>query len=402
VISNAHAVEVRALSKRFRRGERADSLRDLLPALAHRVRRAHAERPNGADEFWALKDVDFTVRPGEALGVIGPNGAGKSTLLKLLTRILRPTSGHCAVHGRVGALIEVAAGFHGDLTGRENVFLQGAVMGMRRREVARVFDDIVAFAGVGPFIDTPVKRYSSGMHARLGFPIAAHMEPQVLIVDEILAVGDLAFQERCVERMRDFKRRGTAIVFVSHNMQAVATLCERGLYLQSTVRSHGPARDVIRDYVVAGANQRVAPHGEILDIVETKVFDASGPLVGAIAPGAEFTVEVTCAAHRDVRDLDVGILLHRATDNMIVYHGGVDPARLGMTHVSAGQRFTFRFRFRANLVGGLYYFACQVYHSPTQEQLSRVSPAAMLTVDDRSGVTGIADLAMSCSLDWTS
>jgi lipopolysaccharide transport system ATP-binding protein len=187
--------------KKFRRGERHDSLRDLIPAAVRSLAGSTREDELQQREFWALEAVSFDVGAGEALGIIGPNGAGKSTTLKLLTRILRPTRGHCAVRGRVGALIEVAAGFHPDLTGRENIFLQGAIMGMRRAEIARKLDEIVDFAGVGDFIDTPVKRYSTGMNARLGFSIAAHLDPDVLIIDEVLSVGDSAFQDRCVRRM---------------------------------------------------------------------------------------------------------------------------------------------------------------------------------------------------------
>ncbi len=164
-----------------------------------------------AEEFWALRDVSFEVRRGEAIGIIGPNGAGKSTTLKLLNRILRPTKGSCWLRGRVGALIEVAAGFHPDLTGRENVFLQGAIMGMRRAEIATKLDEIVEFAGVAEFVDTPVKRYSSGMNARLGFSIAAHLEPDVLIIDEVLSVGDAAFQRRCMERMENSDAQGSPL-----------------------------------------------------------------------------------------------------------------------------------------------------------------------------------------------
>ena len=208
--------------KKFRQGERHDSLRDLIPAAINAMtgRRASSSAL-GEAEFWAVQDVTFEVPRGEALGIIGPNGAGKSTTLKLLTKILRPNRGHCGVVGRIGALIEVAAGFHPDLTGRENTYLQGAIMGMRRAEVLQKFDEIVEFAGVGAFVDTPIKRYSSGMNARLGFSIAAHLNPDVLIIDEVLSVGDMAFQGKCLDRMRVFKREGVTIVFVSHNLQAV-------------------------------------------------------------------------------------------------------------------------------------------------------------------------------------
>jgi lipopolysaccharide transport system ATP-binding protein len=225
------AITVHGVWKKFRRGERHDSLRDLIPATARRLFRRGA-RPELEDtEFWAVRDVSFDVNPGEALGIIGANGAGKSTILKLLTRILRPTRGQCEVRGRVGALIEVAAGFHPDLTGRENVYLQGSIMGMRRVEIARAFDQIVDFSGISEFIDTPVKRYSSGMNARLGFSIAAHLNPDVLLVDEVLAVGDVAFQERCIARMRALLARGIPVVFISHNLPAIVELCTRGIVI---------------------------------------------------------------------------------------------------------------------------------------------------------------------------
>ena len=188
--------------KKFRYGEVHDRLRDAIPALArHLAGRTPPDDGLWSGEFWALRDVGFTVAPGEALGIIGPNGAGKSTALKVLTKILRPTRGRCAAVGRVGALIDVAAGFHPDLTGRENIFLQGAIMGMRQREIEQKFDRIVEFSGIPLFIDTPVKRYSSGMHARLGFAIAAHLDPDVLIVDEVLSVGDASFQQKAFTRV---------------------------------------------------------------------------------------------------------------------------------------------------------------------------------------------------------
>src|SRR5882672_7362007 len=227
------SIQVVDVWKKFHRGAIHDSLRDLVPATAKRLlgRGPKATELDKGD-FWALREVGFEVRPGEALGIIGPNGAGKSTMLKLLTKILRPTRGNCTVRGRVGALIEVAAGFHPDLTGLENIYLQGAIMGMRASEIVGKVDEIVSFAGVADFIDTPVKRYSSGMHARLGFSVAAHLDPDVLLIDEVLSVGDLAFQEKCYERMQRFARSGIAIVFVSHNLSAISTLCSRVLVMR--------------------------------------------------------------------------------------------------------------------------------------------------------------------------
>src|SRR5512134_4098372 len=246
-------VAFRGVWKRFRRGERHDSLRDLLPALSRRLWTRRPQPELAASDFWALQDVSFEVRPGKALGIIGANGAGKSTALKILTRILRPNRGRSEVIGRVGALIEVSAGFHPDLTGRENVFLQGAIMGMRTQQIAARFDEIVTFAGVEEFIDTQVKRYSSGMSARLGFSIAAHLDPEILVIDEILAVGDRAFQRKAFERIAEIARRDISVVIVSHQLDRVAELCNKAVLLnRGRVVRIGSADEVISHYVAEG------------------------------------------------------------------------------------------------------------------------------------------------------
>jgi ABC-type polysaccharide/polyol phosphate transport system ATPase subunit len=239
--------------KKFRRGELHDSLRDMVPALASKL--FGGRRPESLEqrEFWAVQDVSFSVRPGEALGIIGPNGAGKSTILKLLTRILRPTRGRCGIRGRVGTLIEIAAGFHQDLTGAENIFLQGTIMGMTRREITSRFDDIVEFSGLADFIDTPVKRYSTGMNARLGFSIAAHMSPDVLVVDEVLAVGDWRFQRKAFDRIGEMVRRGLPVVVVSHQLDRIASLCTQCLLLdRGRVIKRGEPDECIAHYVTTG------------------------------------------------------------------------------------------------------------------------------------------------------
>ena len=238
-----NVLDVQGVFKKFQRGELYDSLRDFVPALARgligRVRTEELDRR----EFWALRDVSFSVGRGEAFGIIGGNGAGKSTILKLLTGIMRPSKGTIRVAGRVSALIEVSAGFHPDFTGRENIFLNGAILGMTRDEIRRRFDAIVDFSGLEEFIDTPVKRYSSGMFARLGFSVAAHVDPDVMLVDEVLSVGDYLFQRKCIERMDAVIAGGATVVFVSHNLHAVANLCPRSLLLErGRVEMVGPDR----------------------------------------------------------------------------------------------------------------------------------------------------------------
>ncbi len=274
-------IEVHHVWKRFRRGELHDSLRDLVPALAKRlVGRAPRADELRTGDFWALKDVSFRVEPGQALGIIGPNGAGKSTVLKILTRILRPNRGACAVRGRIGALIEVAAGFHPDLTGRENVFLQGAIMGMSAADTLRKFDEIVEFSGISEFIDTPVKRYSSGMNARLGFSIAVHLDPDVLIIDEVLAVGDYSFQHRAFGRIRELVRRDIPVIVVSHQLDRIAELCTDAILLnRGEVVRQGKAADCIAAYVL-NPTLSVVPNSSSDDpiVLEALAFESDTPV----------------------------------------------------------------------------------------------------------------------------
>jgi lipopolysaccharide transport system ATP-binding protein len=312
--------------KKFRRGERHDSLRDLIPATFGRLF-APAQSPAAlsGQEFWALHDVSFEVRPGEALGIIGPNGAGKSTILKLLTKILKPTVGRCEVKGRAGALIEVAAGFHPDLTGRENVFLQGAIMGMKRAEIALKFDEIVDFAGVSDFIDTQVKRYSSGMNARLGFAIAAHLDPDVLLVDEVLSVGDAAFQEKCVERMRELIKRGVPLVFISHNLPAILDLCTRSIVIdRGTVQFNGSPAEAIQRYRLAPKRASaiaVLSHEQPIRLVRTELLNDHGEASAIFQTSGRMTIRMHYEAFKALPDLTFAVDIHRADG---VYCAGIN------------------------------------------------------------------------------
>jgi lipopolysaccharide transport system ATP-binding protein len=251
------AIRVEALGKRYRIGALQrphGTLREhLAESFLSPVRRLTRREPSGSggqELFWALKEVSFEVRQGEVIGIIGGNGAGKSTLLKILSRITEPTAGYAEVFGRVGSLLEVGTGFHEELTGRENVYLNGAMLGMRRREIDRKFDEIVAFSETGKFIDTPVKHFSSGMYMRLAFAVAAHLETEILLVDEVLAVGDTEFQKRCVEKMSDVARDGRTVLFVSHNMGTLRRLCSLAVQLnKGTVEGIGEAGQVISSYL---------------------------------------------------------------------------------------------------------------------------------------------------------
>jgi len=379
--------------KKFRGGERQDSLRDLIPAITSRMLgRGKPSAELGERDFWALQDVAFEVYDGEALGIIGPNGAGKSTMLKVLNRILRPTRGRVIVRGRAAALIEVAAGFHPDLTGRENVFLQGAIMGMRREEMRRKLDSIIDFAGVERFIDTPVKRYSNGMNARLGFAIAAHLEPDVLLIDEVLSVGDMAFQEKCVVRMKEFKRNGVAIVFISHNMQAVSDLCDRAIHLKSSVRAEGSVSDVIGSYLLTAQTSADSGIEQEISITRVDLQTLDGVTVLDAPPGTPLRVWVDYRVNAPIEDVHFGLILQRSTDALVVYDAGFHGHELGFERFEPGQTFRIAYDVTANVTRGQYHFHCHVFHNATSRFVARANPAAHLRVDEVRTYAGIADL----------
>src|SRR6185503_14449890 len=282
------------VSKKYRIYQESEQVPGKLRSL---TRRLFGNR----NDFWALRDVSFEVERGEALGIIGQNGAGKSTILKLLSSITAPTKGRISINGRLAALIEVASGFHPELTGRENVYLNGSLLGMKRREISKKLDNIVDFAGVSAFIDTPVKRYSSGMYLRLGFSIAAHLDPDILLLDEVLAVGDAQFQTKCIERINELRNAGTTIVFVSHNLGAVESLCDRVFLLrQGEIYKSGSARQVISDYEKMLTEM---PTGEVshltsvseareAEIVSVSLLNSEGRKTTMFPAGAPVTIAV--------------------------------------------------------------------------------------------------------------
>jgi lipopolysaccharide transport system ATP-binding protein len=290
----AVAIEAHELSKRYRIGQMQaayGTLRDSMTRTAARF--TGREQSETRQEIWALRDVSFDVREGEVLGVIGRNGAGKSTLLKILTRITTPTSGRAIIRGRVGSLLEVGTGFNPELTGRENVFLNGSILGMKRREIHRKFDDIVEFSGIESFIDTPVKRYSSGMYVRLAFSVAAHLEPEILLVDEVLAVGDAEFQQRCLGRMEDFSGTGRTVLFVSHNMQTINQLCDRVVWLDGgTIAENGDPSQVVTHYLhstsyasgahISWPDDDTAPGDDLARLLAVRAIDEDGNLTETV------------------------------------------------------------------------------------------------------------------------
>jgi lipopolysaccharide transport system ATP-binding protein len=346
-------LRVEGLGKSYRIGEREpykalrDVITDTLTApvrLARGIRRA---KPAPTDRIWALSDVSFDVRQGEVLGLIGRNGAGKSTLLKVLSRITEPTEGQVTLRGRVGSLLEVGTGFHPELTGRENIFLNGTILGMRRAEIARRFDEIVEFSGVERFLDTPVKRYSSGMQVRLAFAVAAHLEPEILLVDEVLAVGDAEFQERCLGKMRDVTREGRTVVFVSHNLAAVRSLCTRALLLeQGQLVFDGSADDAVDRYLqrAGGARDSAVVEGDALAARLTKsrvygdsplfrcnriaILDEGGTPSVSFRSDDEATVAIDFTVLRTVPSLRLLVTLTDANQSVVLRTENIDDLEL--------------------------------------------------------------------------
>jgi lipopolysaccharide transport system ATP-binding protein len=270
-------IKAEQISKQYRIGTREtaySTVRETLMTALRSPFRTRRSKGNGdGSTIWALKDVSFEVQPGEVIGIIGRNGAGKSTLLKILSRITEPTTGRAELYGRVGSLLEVGTGFHPELTGRENIFLNGSILGMTRKEIERKFDEIVAFAEVDLFIDTPVKRYSSGMYLRLAFAVAAHLEPEILVVDEVLAVGDAAFQKKCLGKMSDVARQGRTVLFVSHNMTAIRSLCSRAILLQQGRKAMEGEAGMCIDRYLAEVTKEASNEAELTEAPRPRVAD---------------------------------------------------------------------------------------------------------------------------------
>jgi lipopolysaccharide transport system ATP-binding protein len=385
--SEAPVIVVDGLSKSYSisHQQRHTTIREAMLA------RLRGREQGGVETFWALRDVSFTVHAGDVIGVVGRNGAGKSTLLKVLSRITEPTRGEARVWGKVGSLLEVGTGFHGELTGRENIFLNGAILGMRRQEIVRQFDAIVDFADVERFLDTPVKRYSSGMYVRLAFAVAAHLNPQILIVDEVLAVGDAAFQAKCLGRMQQVARdEGRTVLFVSHNMAAVNSLCTRGIFMEDgRLALDGSVGDVVAQY-----NARMpAATGTLLDLAEaprkggrdvrfesvrvTPLDPETGVALAAGAAGCDWRIEATLRSHVALSGAIVDAFVFDPNGYRLI---DMSTSKQGQQHeLQPGQvvRATFHMR-NALLKPGTYTLGLWV--GTQAETIDHIEPATSFTV----------------------
>lgn len=346
-VMGKNSVELRGVSKRYLLGEDHGAGGSVREAISSAVRRrGRGQQHRHREEIWSLRDVDLTVAAGESLGVVGRNGAGKSTLLKVLTRITEPTCGVARTRGRVGALLEVGTGFHPELTGRENVYLNGAILGMSRRQIRQQYDAIVDFSGIERFLDTPVKRYSSGMYLRLAFAVAAHLQADIMVVDEILAVGDAEFQRKCLGKMAEVERSGRTVLFVSHNLDAILRLCPRSIWLEhGRVVSDGPTQDIIDAYLAAGVRRTaISRYDEPADPVALRavtILDAKGEASALLRRDEPFVLDVEFEVGRPIPGLDLSLILSNLRGLRVLDEAWSDDAP-----ADRGQRGRYRARLQ--------------------------------------------------------
>lgn len=391
------------ISKRYRTGIGLTNFRDLF-----------SDRKNTTSKkyHWAVKDVNFLLRPGEALGIIGPNGAGKTTLLKLLSQVTKPTMGNIHVNGRLSALIELGAGFHPDLTGRDNIFLNGTIMGMKRSAIRSRFDDIVEFAGIGEYLDTPVKRYSSGMYARLGFAIAAHVDPQILLVDEVLAVGDYAFQQKCYARMDDLRAQGTSLILVSHNMEAIRRVCEKGLVMyRGEDIYHGTSAEAVVAYsdvlreaarksqlevpVEEGISQRVMTFDAEVD--DVRLCNEQNEMITVAESGASAYVAIVVRFNKEVHS-PVFSLVIRTPDGRVVYDTTTRWMNIQTPDFLPGDVCQVRFKLNMYLLDGEYELGVDIASSNFSHLYDSLERALGFSVIGSNGAKGLANLGAEFSI----
>jgi lipopolysaccharide transport system ATP-binding protein len=384
------------VSKKFSRSYVSDSLRDTLLTPFKKLFGMNGNESDKENkEFWALEDVSFKVKPGEVLGIIGSNGSGKTTTLKLLSRILRPDGGQIMVNGRIGALIELGAGFNPDLTGRENIFLNAAILGMKREEILKKYDEIVEFAELEGFMDTPVKWYSSGMFARLGFAVAAHTDPQVLLVDEVLSVGDFVFQRKCFDKMLSFKQEGVTILFVSHNMQAVTTLCDRVVLLEKGNKIvDGSTSDIVSYYLENTGSLLKLESGNTISLEKGVVYNEHDIQSNVFKSGEKSFVEVCINFEDDFSNLYVTIFVQR-NDGFFVF--GVESNRFTgqLFSVKKGQKILLKVQLTLNLAPGEYRVGTSVFDTTdasNHKAIFREVLANIIVEEEEIGCCGIAYL----------
>jgi len=377
--------------KKFRKGERATSLRDFIPAMTKKLFNGNQKEELQEKEFWSVKDVFFQVKRGESLGIIGPNGAGKSTILKLLSKILKPNKGDIRVDGRLSALIEVGAGFHQDLTGRENIYLNAAILGMKKDEVNKKFDEIVEFSELEEFIDTPVKRYSSGMYARLGFSVAAYVDPEIILIDEILSVGDLRFQQKCFNKMEKFKANGVAIIFISHNISAISRLCDNVILLN---KGECLIQDIPSKVIAMYLDNDFK--GKFLSYYNIKIlkseFINSGTNHYTAIPHEKVELLIQITSKELITQYNIGFAVISDQTGGSIFSIGAIQTGATLPEINPGQLINVSISFYAHLCKGEYSIVMEIYDNKDNKILFSDKRIATLMIFENESWRGIAHL----------
>ncbi len=405
------AIRVTNLSKRYRIGLQKARYRTLRESITEKFSRIARREQIEKEYFWALKDIDFEVKKGESLGIIGRNGAGKSTLLKILSRITKPTKGRAVLEGRVGSLLEVGTGFHPELTGRENIFLNGAILGMLRAEIERKFDEIVAFSEIEQFLDTPVKRYSSGMYVRLAFAVAAYLEPEILIVDEVLAVGDTEFQKKCLGKMGEVAGEGRTVLFVSHNMGAVQRLCERSILLKhGQIDKLGLTPNIIEYYMksqTSSSEFNFSPESKVigkqgLRLLRVSVKDSHNKQTSNFVSDSAFNIEIEYQLDKEINNMRIGFRI--LNNEGIIAFSSVDTDPIGAGTTRQKGTYISKCTIPPNLLNSGQYYLTVSSDKPMIETIFFVENIISFTVElSRGPGTSIPDGRMGIirpSLSW--
>ncbi len=392
------AIKLDKVSKRYKLGQTGyRSLREDIVSIFKR-------RNRNSQNFYALRDVSFEIKKGEAVGIIGPNGAGKSTILKLLAGVTRPSSGTVMAEGKIGALIELFAGFHPELTGRENIYLYGSILSMKKSYIDQHYEEIVEFSGLDKFIDTPIKRYSSGMYARLGFSVSAHLDPDILLVDEVLSVGDYQFQDKCINKMKGYRNSNKTIVYVSHNLDSIRKLCSRAIFLkEGQVAYDGDVEQAISEYYTHFSESQKGKRAssKMIDLIEKKIIDSAGNPFTIINSSEKVRLELTMKTNVALNNVYFAIFI-RHSDGLVVFDTSSDLLNGIKYNFEANRKVLLRYDFSINLLKGTYTLGCNIHGSSNNgpsEYLYYDNNIFAFTVRDNISHQGIANLNAKCSAE---
>jgi len=396
-MSKEKVIQLIGVSKKYRLGQ-----------IGYRTLREDVvnffKRPNKKKEyFWALRGISFDLKRGESLGIVGDNGSGKSTILKILAGVTKHSSGTVEKIGKIGALIELSAGFHPELTGRENIYLYGSIIGLKRNYINKRFDEIVEFSGLSQFLDTPIKKYSSGMYARLGFSVTVHLDPDILLIDEVLSVGDFTFQNKCINKMLEYKKRGISIIFVSHNMDSVREVCDQAILLDNGVIAHkGEIESVISEYYIRHSEQQKGGKSSstAIELIDKKLVNSIGMTCSVFNSGEKVSIEITLRAHRDLRDVCFAIVV-RNSAGMVVFDTSTDLLCRTKYTYTASQTVLLKFDLEMNLLKGTYMIGCNISSGgdgAVNECIFYENNIFTFTVKDDISHQGVANLRARCSV----